>query len=204
MVLVTPHASPEILAKNFLGDQLIGLEEGSFLIKDARVHPFLALSCLKRVSLEDLLSFVPKDKILRYEEEAEEGANISKVLDYLYSKGAKQVVILDSLSGTLEHIHALLKVLGDSQGHTVLQDDNDYVAYYPEGVHVIARQGYGEFSLFGFPEADVSLEHVSKPIRNVHLSFASTDSLTNSILERVAVLKVKNGGVLLALSNKDE
>ena len=120
------------------------------------------------------------------------------------SSDLEQVVILDKLSGTLEHIHSLLRIIGEAKGHAVLRDETNYIAYYPEGVHVIARQGYGEFSLFGFPEADISLEHVSKPIRNIHLSFTGSECLTNSVLERVAVIKVKNGGVLLALSNKDE
>ncbi|MCI2069519.1 MAG: hypothetical protein LKJ88_08190 [Bacilli bacterium] len=202
MILVCKNASIEVLTKFYLDGDIVGLDEGIILAHQAGCKLSLALSCFKTVRLEDLLSFIPKDKIMRYEEEEEE-KTYKKITDFLFSKGAEEIVILDKLNGSLSHIYALLKLMKDSKGAVYIHSGEDYLAYYPEGVHVITKQGFSSFSIFGFPEADISLEHVSKPIRNLHLSFASSSSSDNSILERVAVLKVIKGGVLLALEDKN-
>jgi thiamine pyrophosphokinase len=204
MVLVTKGASSEILTKFYLDAEIVGLDEGIFLAREAGARISLALSSFKTVRLEDLLGFLSKDKILRYQEDEEEEKNYSKIVDFLFTKGAEELVILDKTGGTLLHVHSLLKLLKDSKGLVSLQDEDNYISYYPEGVHVITRQGFKKFSIFGYPEADISLEHVSKPIKNMHLSFADSPALEDSILERVAVLKVNKGGVLLALSDQDD
>lgn len=203
MVVVTKDASSDILLKYYLDSEIVGLDEGIYVAREAGAHLFMALSSFKTVKLEDLLTFLPKDKILRYQEENEDKTD-EKIIDFLFGQGAEEIVLLDKLGGRFIHVHSLLTQMKKAKGTLILHDSDNYLAYYPEGVHVISKQGYSSFSLFGFPEADISLEHVSKPIKNMHLSFADTPALDNKILERVAVLKVSSGGVLLALTNSDD
>ena len=47
------------------------------------------------------------------------------------------------------------------------------------------------------------MEHVSQNISNIKLDFTNNLPLGNKIFERVAVLKVISGGVLLVLKNDD-
>lgn len=202
MILVTPKASGEILLKNYLDCEIVGMDEGISIALSAGVKLSLAVSSFKTVSLEEVLSFIPKEKIMKYKDDNYDDG-LEKVISYLRSIGAEEIVILDSIGGKIEHIHNLFQLLKSGSGSIFVHDADNFLTYYGEGTHVISKQGYDAFSIVGFPEADISLEHVSKPVRNTHLSFSDTNALTNSILERVAVLKVITGGVLLALSNND-
>jgi thiamine pyrophosphokinase len=202
MVLVASDASVEVLTKMYMDAEIVGLDEGIMLARSAGAKLTLAISSFKNVSLEELLTFLPKEKIMKYQAESEK-TDLPKIIDFLFAQGAEEVVVLSSLAGSLVHIHTLLCLLKEAHGTLILQDQTNSIQYYGEGTHVIAKQGYDSFTIFGFPEAEVSLEHVSKPIRNMRVSFSEADSLDNKILERVAVLKVLNGGVLLALK-KDE
>ncbi len=202
IILVTPYASTEVLTKNYLDGEIVGMDEGINIALSSGCKLSLAISSFRKVSLEEILNYIPKDKVMKYVDEGNE-KDLQKVVDFLFGQGVEEIVILDSLGNKLVHVHELLQVLKNGKGNIFLHDQYNYVSYFGEGTHVITKQGYDKFSIYGFPEADVSLEHVSKPIRNKHLSFTDSEGLENSILERVAVLKVIQGGVLLALSNND-
>jgi thiamine pyrophosphokinase len=202
MVLVTKNASSDILLKNYMDAEIVGLDEGITLARSVGAKLTLAISCFKEVSLEELLSFLPKEKIMKYQSEGKK-TDLPKIVDFLFDQGGEEVVVLDSLEGKISHIHMLLQLLKNAKGSLILHDASNCLTYYGQGTHVIAKQGYNSFTLYGFPEADISLEHVYRPIRDMHLSFSETQGLDNSILERVAVLKVIKGGVLLALRNDE-
>jgi len=200
VVLVTPYGDPQILTKYYLDSEIVGMDEGISIALSCGVKLSLAISSFSSVSLEEVLTYVPKEKVMKYQKDNNEDG-LDKVVKFLISQGAEEIIILDDLGGKLTHLSDICQILKSGNGNIFLHDKDNYLTYYGEGTHVISKQGYDTFSICGYPEADISLEHVSKPIRNKHLSFTSTDPLRNSILERIAVLKVISGGVLLALTD---
>ena len=203
-LLVTKNASLSLLSKLHPDAEVIGLDEGIFVAKSLNIRLAMAISSFNSVDLNDLLSFIPKDKIMKYEDVGD-GKSIDKIIKFLISRGSEEIVILDKFNDKLEKFRLILSLLKEYKGKVSFQDDDNQINYYQEGVHIINKQEYNYFSVIGFPEANISIEHVSKPIKNVKISFFDITPLDFNILERVAVLKVNKGGVLLSLATeKDE
>lgn len=202
MVLVTPWASSQVLLK-YLDLEIIGLEEGIDIAKGVGAKLTLAISSFKTISIGHLLSFVPKDKIVKYQEDENEEKTMMKIIDFLFSQGAEEIIVLDKMAGKFTHIHSLLLVMKNSKGFVQVQNDSNLISYYGKGNHVITKQNFDLISIIGFPYAIISMEHVSKPVRGMKLAFADDNAFQNTLLERIAVLKVEEGGVLLVLS-KDQ
>lgn len=198
MVLVTPNASIEVLSK-YLDGEIIGLDEGIDIARSSGARISLAVSSFKNVDLQHVLTFLPKEKIVRYSENKEENVNL-KVIDFLFSQGADEIVLLDKLDSGFKHYREILLCLKDAKGNVSFQDDKNLINYYSKGSHIISKQGFDRFYVVGFPSAVISMEHVSKPVRNVRLNFTENKAIDNTLLERVAVLKVNEGGVLLVLA----
>lgn len=195
-VVVTPSASEEVLKKNYLGEEIIGIDEGILIARKAGARLSLALTSFKTVPLESLLSFLPKERIMKYEDNGLD-ENRKKIASYLLSHRTSDIIVLTSLDEAFIHKYRLFQLMEEAGGRISLQNDYDILSYYGEGVHVISSYGDKGFTLYGFPEGLVSLEHVSRPLRNARLSFFNGTVYQSRILERIAVLKVQKGGVLL-------
>ena len=66
-------------------------------------------------------------------------------------------------------------------------------------VNNLTAYDYEKISIIPFPEAVITMEHVVNPIKKYKITFGQNRALPNQILERIAVLKVEEGGVLAAL-----
>ena len=143
-VLVTSTASDNLISR-YLENEIIGLDGGIDIARQNGAKLSLAISTFENISLQYVLTFMRKDKIIRYKNNEEE----------------------------------------------------------TKGSHLIMKQDYSRLYFIGFPRAVVSMEHVVKPVKNVKIDFAVNKSMENTILERVSVLKVSEGGVLLVLSKDD-
>lgn len=200
-VLVTKSASADVLKNNYLSDDIVALDEGALVARKAGVPIRLAISSFKTVPLETLLSFLPKDKIMKYQPESP-GKDLEKILRYIVPLGSSEIVVLSSLGGNFSYLFHLMNCLKKYPAQLRIHDDNNFMTYYPEGVHILTRGNFSSFALYGFPEAEVSLEHVSSPLKNKKVSFFDDEGFESTILERIAVLKVHKGGVLLNLEEK--
>jgi len=198
MILVTPNASIEVLSK-YLDEEIIGMDEGIDIARSSGARISLAISSFKTVDLQHVLTFLPKEKVVRYSDNNRENTNL-KVINFLFSQGADEVVLLDKLDSGFKHYRDILLTLKDAKGTVSFHDDSNLINYYSKGSHIISRQGFDRFYVVGFPSAVISMEHVSKPVRNVRLNFTDAKAVDNTLLERVAVLKVNEGGVLLVLA----
>ncbi|MFA6796087.1 MAG: hypothetical protein WCR63_00705 [Bacilli bacterium] len=198
MILVTPNASIEVLSK-YLDEEIIGMDEGIDIARSFGARISLAISSFKTVDLQHVLTFLPKEKVVRYSDNNRENTNL-KVINFLFSQGADEVVLLDKLDSGFKHYRDILLTLKDAKGTVSFHDDSNLINYYSKGSHIISRQGFDRFYVVGFPSAVISMEHVSKPVRNVRLNFTDAKAVDNTLLERVAVLKVNEGGVLLVLA----
>ena len=198
MILVTPNASLDVLSK-YLDGEIIGLDEGIDIARGVGARISLAISSFKNVDLQHVLTFLPKEKVVRYSENNGENVNL-KVIDFLFSQGADEVILLDKLDSGFKHYREILLTLKAAKGMVSFQDDNNFINYYAKGSHIISKQGFDRFYVVGFPTAVISMEHVSTPVRNARLTFTDTKAIDNTLIERVAVLKVDEGGVLLVLA----
>ncbi|MDD4532005.1 MAG: hypothetical protein PHW22_01005 [Bacilli bacterium] len=198
MILVTPNASLDVLNK-YLDSEIIGLDEGIDIARSSGARISLAVSSFKNVDLQHVLTFLPKEKVVRYSDNRGENVNL-KVINFLFSQGADEVVLLDKLDSGFKHYREILLTLKEAKGAVSFQDDINLINYYAKGSHIISKQGYDRFYVVGFPSAVISMEHVSTPVRNIRLNFTDSKAIDNTLLERVAVLKVNEGGVLLVLA----
>ncbi len=200
VILVTSTSSPSLISR-FLDYEIVGLDEGIDVARQSGAKLSLAISTFEEVSLQHVLSFMPKDKIVRYTN-SEGDTPYLKVVDYLFSLGIEEIVILASLQSRFDLIHGSLLTLKNAKGNVMIQDDNSIMMYYQKGSHVINKQDYSMLYIIGFPQANISMEHVERPVKNLKLDFTADHALKNAILERVAVLKVNEGGVLLVLARE--
>ena len=200
-ILVTKEASENILSR-YLDCEIIGLDEGIDVARSVGAKITLAVSSFENVSLQHVLSFLPKDKVVKYIDDNKEAPYL-KVCNFLFSQGYEEIIILGDFLSRFDRIHGILLTLKNAKGFVSFQNEENLVSYYSKGSHIINKQDYSSLYVIGFPYAVISMEHVEKPIKNMKLDFTTDKALENSILERVAVLKVNEGGVLLALC-KDE
>ena len=80
---------------------------------------------------------------------------------------------------------------------------HNYIQYFSKGNYVISKQGYSIISVIGFPLATISIDHLNKPVENVKIDISQDSPLILDLYQRVGLLKVHDGGVLLILSNDD-
>ncbi len=200
-VIVTKSASAEVLKNTYLSDDIVAIDEGALIARKAGARIRLAISSFRTVSLETLLSFLPKDRIMKYTEETP-GQDLEKILRYTVQLGSPEIVVLSSFDGNFSYLFHLLNCLKKYPAQLRVHDDKNYLTYYPEGVHILTRGNFSSFAVYGFPEAEISLEHVSSPLKNKKVSFFDGEGFESTILERIAVLKVQKGGVLLNLEEK--
>ena len=201
IVLFTKYGSVNLL-KNYYLDEVVALDDGIEIALENNIKLFLAISDFKDVSLDNLLKYISKDKIMKYTKKDNESA-LDKVLNYLITLQCDEIIILDSFAYSLEHTQELLYVLKKYRIKITILSEKEAVSYYSVGSHVISKQGYSSFMLIGYPNCEISMEHVSQNISNIKLDFTNNLPLGNKIFERVAVLKVISGGVLLVLKNDD-
>lgn len=196
-VVITPNTDITLLER-YVGVDFVGVDEGILVAHKNGVKLKMAISDFEKVSLNYVLSFMNKEDILRYSHENNQ-SRYEKIASFLAKKGAEEIVILAPLRGKLDHIYNLLVYLKNDKVKIYLQDSNNMIAYYGVGSHVITRQDYEKISIIPFPEAVITMEHVVNPIKKYKINFGQNRALPNQILERIAVLKVEEGGVLAAL-----
>lgn len=202
LVLITPHASIKILNR-YRDYDMVGLDEGILIAKDQDIPLTYAISSFTTIDLNNLLTYLSKDKILKYNSEDEPISLIGKVVNFILNNGYEEIIILDSISGRLDYIHSLVLLTKNKQGHIIIQDDSNLISYYQEGSYIITKQGYSNLSLIGFPSCVISMEHVNKPIDNLELEISTSEIISVKIQERLSTLKVLKGGVLVVLTNND-
>ena len=83
-VLVTSTASDNLISR-YLENEIIGLDGGIDIARQNGAKLSLAISTFENISLQYVLTFMRKDKIIRYKNNEEETPSL-KVLNYLFSQ----------------------------------------------------------------------------------------------------------------------
>lgn len=202
LIIITPYSSIELVNK-YRDYDVIGIDEGIFIAKQENVSLVFAISNFKNIDLNQVLSFVNKDKILKYSINDSYYQGLSKVMDFIYKKGYEKLILLENLSKKFVNIIQLIQLLKDGDGKLVVQDENNCISYFSKGNYIIGKQGYSNISLIGFPSCLISVDHLNKPCENVKLNISDDKPFNLDLASKVAVLKVIDGGVLEVLSNDD-
>ena len=145
IVLFTKYGSVNLL-KNYYLDEVVALDDGIEIALENNIKLFLAISDFKDVSLDNLLKYISKDKIMKYTKRDNESA-LDKVLNYLITLQCDEIIILDSFANSLEHTQELLYVLKKYRIKITILSEKEAVSYYSVGSHVISKQGYSSFML---------------------------------------------------------
>lgn len=201
IVLVTPTADPRLLDRYLNSSEFIGLDEGTRIIKEAGINPYAAVSDFRSISLAEVLSYLPKNRVFRYQPKS--NGNLEEVYNFLVKNNPVEIVILTDLKIHLNILYSHLLTLATKSITISLQDYDACISFLRTGDHVISKQNYTYLTLIGFPEARVTLEHVRTPIVNKSLLMGKTPEISTEITERIAVLKVLDGGVLVVLNNDE-
>lgn len=202
LIVITPFSSIEMINK-YKDYDIIGVDEGIYLAKEEGIVLTYAISNFKSVDFNQVLSFVSKDKILKYNINESYIACLRKIIDFVFNKGYEKIILLENISKLVTNTIELLQLLKYSEGKLVIQDDNNYIQYFSKGNYVISKQGYSIISVIGFPLATISIDHLNKPVENVKIDISQDSPLILDLYQRVGLLKVHDGGVLLILSNDD-
>ncbi len=202
LVIITPFSSVELVNK-YRDYDIVGIDEGIFIAKEENIPLVFAISNFKNIDLNQVLSFVNKDKILKYSLKDSYYQGLSKVIDFIYKKGYEKLILLENLSKKFVDIIELAQLVKQSDGKLVVQDENNYISYFSKGNYVIGKQGYSSINLIGFPTCLISVDHLNKPCENVKLNISEDEPYLLDLSQKVAVLKVIEGGVLEVLSNND-
>ncbi len=202
LVIITPFSSVELVNK-YRDYDIVGIDEGIFIAKEENIPLVFAISNFKNIDLNQALSFVNKDKILKYSLKDSYYQGLSKVIDFIYKKGYEKLILLENLSKKFVDIIELAQLIKQSDGKLVVQDENNYISYFSKGNYVIGKQGYSSINLIGFPTCLISVDHLNKPCENVKLNISEDEPYLLDLSQKVAVLKVIEGGVLEVLSNND-
>lgn len=196
-IVVSPTADPAVFDR-YQDFDFVGVDGGILIARQAGIRLKLAISDFENVPLNYVLSFMDKDSVMRYSHESDQ-SRYEKIISYLLKKGGEEIVILATPGGKLDHLYNLLLILKNDRAKIYIQDKNNFISYYGVGSHVIMRQDYEKIAVIGFPSATVSMEHVVTPIKKTPIRLGFDRALSNRILERLAVLRVEEGGVIAVL-----
>ena len=126
-VLVTSTASDNLISR-YLENEIIGLDGGIDIARQNGAKLSLAISTFENISLQYVLTFMRKDKIIRYKNNEEETPYL-KVLNYLFSQGIEDIIILGEFDQNIEKVHDLLLTLKNAKGNVSFQSQNSMVTY---------------------------------------------------------------------------
>lgn len=199
IVLVTPSADVRLFERYLNSSEFIGLDEGGRMLKQAAITPFAIISDFKTIALSEVLTFVPKNKVYRYRRS--ETGDIDEVINFISRNNPVEIIILTDLRIHLNILYQHLLTLTRKNITIELQDYQTCISYFKQGDHVVSKQHYSKMTIIPYPEARISLEHVKDPISSKLITFGKSDPVNTEISERIAVLKVLEGGVLVVLNN---
>lgn len=124
--------------------------------------------------------------------------SMDNVVDYLYKKGFDEIVILtDIKTNSTDYLSYVLLLKKYRHLKITFETENEALQYFEVGTHIIPKETTTSISLVPFTSAVISLDYIVDKKTNVKL-----DALTGAIkdiklFQRIALLKVESGAVLL-------
>ncbi len=117
-------------------------------------------------------------------------------------RGAEEIFIIGGLSGRIDHTLstiAILEDLYDRGYHATLSDGQNRVRYMRATTELIAKSGYTYLSLIAADDAvkGVCVEGCKYPLKNATLHRSLQFAVSNEIVENVALVSVKKGGIFI-------
>lgn len=131
-------------------------------------------------------------------EQIDEEKALDDAINYLVDRGYDEITILKSVhTNVFSLMNIVWKFLKYPDMQIEVIDDKESITYFGEGNYIISKGNTKSFSIFGLANAVISLNHTNKKIANEKL-VGATNLISNlSFNERVAVLKVEKGAIIL-------
>lgn len=127
-------------------------------------------------------------------------SDLALALKYLDNYSG-EVYVYGALGLRMDHSIMNLRLLYQSKLNVKFIDENNFIFKLASGSHVLNSLGYKYLSLLTFNECLISLSGVKYPLVNYILDSDDTLNLSNVILNDEALLDIKNGKVIVILSN---
>lgn len=178
---------------------------------DAGYETALLLGVTPSVAVGDFdtlgeCAFSPDTEVIRLPAE-KDVSDTQAAVDVALEKGADEIIIVGGLDGRLDHTMANLGVMSalTQKGiPTVITDGRNRVRYLENSSALVAKCGYKYLSLvcLGKRARGVSLKGVKYPLEKATLlsDFPSL-SISNEIVENLALVSVKRGKMFIIESN---
>lgn len=199
LVIATSFATDRLIQK-YAGLPFIGVENGIKKVFDSKEDLILAICDFDTLKYSDIKEKISDDKIIALNEKKDYSDTEEAILK-AKELGYDEIIILASLQKRYDHSHALLLLLKKyAELRISIEDENNFISYYQKGNYIIQKQDYRYFGLFGFPEAVVSVDNSLYGVKKMKLDFTTTNAISNSLLDRVAIFNVYKGGVLFVQS----
>lgn len=201
VVIVTSYASKSSILK-YSKIPLIGVEKGIELIAQCNLPIALGIGDFDTLDYQVALTYLKPNQIVRLDRN-KSLFDIEDAVNYMQKLGFDEMVILCSLKVRYDHIHSLLLLTKKYPKCKIyLEDDNNFVAYYGKGNHIIQKQDYKYVGFFGFPEAVISLDNSAYKVKKLKINFTDNRAISNDLLDRVAQIDVHKGGILVVQSKE--
>lgn len=156
---------------------------------DKRFHDFH-----KRVVIES----VDPSQYAEQEKEEAQIESMTNVIDYLYKKGFDEIVILtDIKASSVDYLSYILLLKKYRHLKISFETEHEAIQYFEMGTHIIPKETSVSISLVPFTDAVVSLDYIVDKKTSVKIDALSGPLKDIKLFQRIALLKVESGAVLL-------
>ncbi|MCH5171966.1 MAG: hypothetical protein J1F31_04000 [Erysipelotrichales bacterium] len=165
---------------------------------DKRFEDFFKRSVLETVDPSQYLDTEKNDDPIE---------SMENVVEFLYKKGFDEIVILtDIKTSSTEYLSYILLLKKYRHLKISFETINEAIQYFETGTHIIPKETTISISLVPFTSAIVSLDYIVDKKTNVKLDAFNSALRDIKLFQRIALLKVESGAVILIrkLGDKDE
>lgn len=141
---------------------------------------------------------VDPSQYLESEKSEEQIESMDNVVEYLYKKGFDEIVILtDIKTNSTNYLSYILLLKKYRHLKISFETINEAIQYFEIGTHIIPKETTVSISLVPFTSAVVSLDYIVDKKTNVKLDAFSSALKDIKLFQRIALLKVESGAVIL-------
>ena len=141
---------------------------------------------------------VDPSQYLEDEKNEEQIDSMANVIEYLYKKGFDEIVILtDIKASSVDYLSYILLLKKYRHLKISFETENEAIQYFETGTHIVPKENSTSISLVPFTSAVVSLDYIVDKRTNVKLDAFNGVMKDIKLFQRIALLKVESGAVIL-------
>ena len=181
-----------------LNDYLVGIEQGALKILEKKLPLELAIGDFDSVSETEKKYIKSSAKNFILLNPIKDESDSEAALKYLVAHNYPNLTFYGALGKRFDHSFVNFQLV--EKYPVTLIDDYNKVFALKEGSHHIKPADFKYLSIFTLRQATITLQGVKYPLTKTEINPLTSYTLSNEIIEELALIEVEAGSIIVVLS----